>query len=121
VDKLTTSQQAVLDVLDEQIERYEKRLAKVQPLINQLNQLKQTRRVLLSEKGTTGGGGRGDTQLTQEMVINFMREADGPVQPEDIAKHYGVPGASVRSHLNRHKNHTYERNGDGWALIGEED
>lgn len=117
MDKLSSRKTAVLDILDEQIEKLEEKLAKVQPLINELNDLKQTRRVLLSEKKLTGGHGGGSAQLTQEMVIQFMREAEGPVQPEDISKRYGVPGASVRSHLNRHKNHTYERTDEGWQLI----
>src|SRR5262245_24825093 len=121
MDKLTNRKSAVLEVLDAQIEELEKKLAKFQPFIEELNDLKQTRRVLLSEKKLTGGRGGGNAQLTQEMVINFMREQDGPVSPEDIAKHYNVPGASVRSHLNRHKNHTYDRTDDGWSLIEGED
>lgn len=119
MEELKESQTLVLNVLDEQIEKLERKLKKVQPLINELNQLRATRRVLLSEKGTTGGGGAAArAKLTQEEVIHFMREADGPVKPAEIAQHFSVDGTVVRSHLNRHKDTTYSLNGEGWSLIG---
>lgn len=117
MDKISAEQEAVLEVLDAQIEKLEKKLAKAQPLINRLQQLKQTRRVLLSEKGTTGGGGRSDVQLTQEQVIHFLRE-NGASQPQEIANALGVAGTVVRSHLHRHKDETYENTDDGWVYIG---
>jgi TolA-binding protein len=122
MDALTKRQSAVLDVLDAQISELEEKLERVQPLINELNKLKQTRRTLLSEKSVTGGAGNSNAQLTQEMVIQYLK-ANEDVKPDDIAQHYGVKGEIVRSHLNRHKNNTYERNTDGtWGLIdtGEE-
>lgn len=122
MEKLTKRKNAVLDVLDEQIEELEAKLAKVQPLIEELNKLRQTRRVLLDEKGTTGGGGRSNgPQLTQEQVILFMREKDEPVLPEEIATALGVANGTVRSHLQRHKDTTYERTEEGWVLIGDDD
>jgi hypothetical protein len=122
MEKLTARKQAILDVLDDQIDELEKKLAKVQPLINELNQLKATRRTLLAEKGNTGGAGHPSTQLTMEMVINYMREHEDGVEPADIAEHYGVPGTIVRSHLSRHNGTRYARDEDGlWGLIGNGD
>lgn len=120
MDAITRRQSAVLEILDAQIEELEEKLAKAQPLINELNKLKQTRRVLLSEKGTTGGGGHPNAQLTQEMVITFLRETESAT-PQQIAEHFGVPGATVRSHLNRHKDTTYSRINGEWELIEGED
>ncbi len=124
MDKVSKRQSAVLEVLDEQIEELEEKLAKVQPLLNELNRLKQTRRVLLSEKSTTGGGGNPNVQITQEEVIRFLRE-NGTSKPQQIAEGLGVEGTVVRSHLQRHKDTTYERDDESgeWGLIegGEED
>lgn len=118
MDKISRRQSAVLEVLDEQIEGLEQKLEKVQPLINELNRLRQTRRVLLAEKGTTGGGGRSGTVLTQEQVIHYLRE-NGPSQPITIAQALGVKETTMRSHLNRNRDTTYERNGDGnWDYLG---
>jgi len=120
MDELRPSQNAVLEVLDEQIDRLEKKLAKVQPYINELNKLKQTRRVLLDERGTTGGrGNAGRAQLTQEEVIQVMRDRPEGVTPAHISERLGVDGTIVRSHLNRHKDTTYERNDEGlWVYLG---
>lgn len=122
MEELTTVQQRILDTIDEEIEKLEKRLKKVQPYIEELNRLKQTRRVLLSEKAMTGGGGSaGRAQLTQEEVITIMREVDNKgVTPAHISDRLGVNGTIVRSHLNRHKDTTYVRNDEGlWTYIGE--
>lgn len=118
MEKLSSDQEAVLEVLDARIERLEEKLKKAQPLMNRLNKLKQVRRVLLNEKGTTGGGGNGRTQLAQEEVIRFLREK-GPSQPAEIAEALGVPGATVRSHLYRGRDTTYRDDGNGWEYIGE--
>ena len=121
MDKLSRRQNAVLEILDEQIAELEEKLAKAQPLINELNRLKQTRRVLLSEKGNTSGGGRSDVQLTQEQMIHYLRE-HGASRPSEIADALGVPGTVVRSHLSRHKDTTYARVEDGrWSYIGAEE
>jgi len=118
MDDLTTGQEAVLEVIDAQLERLEKKLKKVEPLIRERDQLRQTRRVLLSEKSVTGGGGSaGKAQLTQEEVIVYMKAQDGPVAPKDISTALGVAGATVRAHLNRHKDTTYLLTEDGWSLI----
>lgn len=120
MEKLSERKNAVLDVLDEQIAVLEKRLQKVQPLVNELNQLKATRRTLLSERGVTGGAGNGRVQLSMESVIHYLRE-HGPAMPQDISEALGVPGATVRSHLNRNKDIRYQHDPDeGWSLIGEE-
>lgn len=122
MDQISKRQSAVLEVLDEQIEALEKRLTKVQPLINELNQLKQTRRVLLSEKGNTSGGGRSGVQLTQEQVIHFLRE-NGPSTPQQIADGCGVANTVVRSHLSRHKDTTYNYDPEDklWSYMGEDE
>lgn len=117
MDKITDRAQAVLDVLDEQIAQLEKKLEKIQPFIEELNRLRQTKRVLLSEKGVTGGGGNPRTRLSQEEVILWLRN-NGPAKPGAIAEGLGVPGGTVRSHLARFKDQTYESNGGGeWSLI----
>ena len=119
MEELTSRKSAVLDVLDEQIAMLEKKLEKAKPLFDELNQLKQTRRVLLSERMTTGGGGASGPRLSMEEVINSMNGEEG-MSVSAIAEAVGFPENTVRSHLNRHKDVRYEQNGDGlWSLIGE--
>lgn len=119
MEKITKRKQTVLDVLDDQIAELEEKLAKFQPFINELNQLKATRRTLLAQKGNTSGGGHPGTQLTQEEVINFLQK-NGASTPQEISEGLSVAGTVVRSHLSRHKNVTYERDDeDGtWSYIG---
>jgi hypothetical protein len=123
MQKVTRRQNAVLDVLDEQIADLEEKLQKAQPLFDELNKLKKTRAVLLSERTVTGGVGS-NTRLTMEEVIHTLREngnGDG-MTPNAIADKLGVDVNTVRSHLNRHKDERYTKNGDGtWDLIGEGD
>jgi DNA-binding NarL/FixJ family response regulator len=119
MQKVSIPQQAVLDVLDEQIKKKEKMLAKVQPHIDELNRLKRTRATLLNERGTTGSIGSG-TRLTMEEVIVAMREAGGSATPTAIAERLSVDVNTVRSHLNRHKDSRYTKDGDEWTLIGED-
>jgi hypothetical protein len=125
VEKLTQRKQTILDALDQEIGELEKKLEKVQPLINELDVLKQTRRVLLSERATTGGGGHSGPRLTVEEVITVMRghaESTGhdKISVADLAEAVGYDENRVRSHLNRYRDERYEKNGDGlWSLIGE--
>jgi hypothetical protein len=121
MEKVSTRKSAVLEVLDEQIELLEKKLVKVQPLVDELNQLKKTRATLLSERTTTGGLG-GRTRLNMESVIHALRENDNdPMTPSEIASAIGTDDTVVRSHLNRHADVRYRKNGDGkWHLIGED-
>lgn len=119
MEKVTRRKQAVLDVIDEQIADLEVKLAKAQPMINELAVLRATRAKLLDERSTTSGGGRRNAQLTMETMIHDLRE-NGPSSPPDIAQRVGVDATIVRSHLNRHKDVRYRMNGDGmWHLIGE--
>ena len=119
MEKVTKRKQAVLDVIDEQIADLEERLAKAQPMINELAVLRATRAKLLDERSTTSGGGRRNAQLTMETMIHDLRE-NGPSTPPDIAQRVGVDATIVRSHLNRHKDVRYRMNGDNlWHLIGE--
>lgn len=119
MEQLTSRKSAVLDVLDEQIAALEKKLEKAKPLFDELNQLKQTRRVLLSERMTTGGGGASGPRLSMEEVINAMDEDEG-MSVSAIAEAVGFSENTVRSHLNRHKDVRYSVNGDGlWSLIGD--
>lgn len=121
MEPVSKRKQVVLDAIDEQIAALEEKLAKAQPLINELNALKASRRALLSERGTTSGGGNPTTQLTMEEVIAFLRE-NGPSTPQEISEGLSVAGTIVRSHLSRGRGTRYERNEDGeWYLIGEED
>jgi predicted transcriptional regulator len=119
MEELTSRKSAVLDVLDEQIAMLEKKLEKAKPLFDELNQLKQTRRVLLSERMTTGGGGASGPRLSMEEVINSMTDEEG-MSVSAIAEAVGFSENTVRSHLNRHKDVRYEQNGGGlWTLFGE--
>jgi hypothetical protein len=120
MEKLTARKQAVLDVLDEQIDELERRLAKAQPLFDELNSLRATRARLLDERSTTSGAGRNGSRLSMETVIHDLRE-NGASSVPDIAKRVGVESSIVRSHLNRHKEVRYRQDEDGdWELIGEE-
>lgn len=120
MEKLTPRKQAVLDVLDEQIEELEEKLKKAQPLIDDLNSLRATRARLLDERSTTSGAGRNGSRLSMETVIHDLRE-NGASSVPDIAKRVGVDPSIVRSHLNRHKEVRYRQDEDGdWELIGEE-
>ena len=120
MEKLSKRQTSVLDVLDEQIEELETKLTKVQPLIDELNKLRQTRRVLLSEKGVTGGGGSSTPQLSMEEVVRYLKE-HGSSSPQDIADAVGFDVHRVRSHLSRHKGTRYDNPSNGqWALMEDE-
>src|SRR5215469_7623973 len=117
MEKVSKRQQSVLDVLDVQIETLERQLQKVQPLIDELSNLKRARAALLNERGTTGGI-RNTTRLTMEEVIHAM--GDESWTPNDLATRLSVDVNTVRSHLNRYKDERYAKNGDNtWRLIGE--
>jgi hypothetical protein len=121
MEKVSARKNRVLEALDEEIHDLEEKLQKVQPLIDELNQLKKTRATLLSERTTTGSVGS-RTRLNMESVIHAMRENDNePMTAVDIASSIGVDPTVVRSHLNRYKDQRYEKDGEGWTLIGEED
>jgi DNA-binding transcriptional ArsR family regulator len=117
MEKVTRRQQAVLDVLDEQIAELDEKLAKVQPVINERNRLLATRRALLAERTTTGGAGNGRPRLSMEEVIHVLREAEEAMTVAEIAAAVGYPEATVRSHLNRHREERYVQDEDGdWEL-----
>lgn len=117
MEDLTDAQNAVLEVIEAQLGRINKRLKKFEPLIAERDRLTQTRRVLLSEKSQTGGRGSWNAQLSGEEVITFLRE-NGPSTPQEISEGLSVAGTVVRSHLSRGKGKTYDRNDDGkWDLI----
>ena len=117
MQKVSKRQQAILDVLDQEIAELAEKLQKVQPLIDELARLKRTRATLLNERGTTGGI-RNTTRLTMEEVIHAM--GDESWTPNDLATRLSVDVNTVRSHLNRYKDERYAKNGDNtWRLIGE--
>lgn len=119
MEKVAPAIQRVLDVMDEEIETLEEKLRKAQPLIDRLAKLRQARARLLDEKSPTAGGGRRNAQLTMETVVAFLRQ-HGASTPVEIADHAGVDANIARSHLNRHADVRYRKNGDGkWHLIGE--
>jgi len=110
----------LIDAMDAEIEELEEKLAKVQPIIDELNQIKRARATLLSERSTTGGVGR-RAQLTMETVIKAFQD-HGPMTANELAEHTGVSDSITRSHLNRYRDQRYAQdNGTGvWRLIGEE-
>lgn len=122
MEKLSKAKQTILDAIDEEITSLETKLAKVQPYIDELNQLKRTRATLLSERTTTGRPGR-KAQLTQEMVVHAFRE-HGEMTANDLAERTGVDPTIARSHLNRYRDQRYAQNegsvnGEAtWRLIG---
>lgn len=116
--KVTSRQQAVLTALDEQIAELEAKLARYQPLVNELAQLKRTRATLLGEKPS---GGRRPT-LATEAVASAMRDAGRPLTPLEISERTGADGAVVRSHLNRWSGKLYRRLPQGgWVLADEQE
>jgi response regulator of citrate/malate metabolism len=121
MEKLSKRKEAILAVLDEEIGELEEKLRKVQPLIDELNQLRKTRSTLLSERTTTGSVG--SAKLTMESVIHAMRSSDnGSMSTVELAEKLGVSDTVVRSHLNRHADVRYRKDDEGnWALIGEGD
>jgi len=121
MEKVSDRKNRILEAIDEEIAELEDKLQKVQPLIDELNQLKRTRATLLSERTTTGSIGA-RTRLNMESVIHALRENDNePMTAVDIASAIGVDPTVVRSHLNRYKDQRYEKDGDGWTLIGEDE
>ena len=121
MQKLTRRKSSILDVIDANIAELEEKLEKVQPYIDELNQLKRTRATLLSERSVTGSV-RSNTRLTMEQVIQAFRENENdPMTARELGGALGVDETVVRSHLNRHKDTRYAKNGDGnWSLIGKE-
>src|SRR4051812_47864789 len=107
MQKLSTRKQNVLQILNEEIEELEEKLAKAQPLIDELAQLKKTRATLLSERSTTGSISN-RTQLTMEMVVHAFNGHD-ELTVGEIADAVGVNQTVVRSHLNRYKDQRYEK------------
>lgn len=118
MEKLSDRKTRILEALDEEIGELEQKLKKVQPLIDELNQLKRTRATLLSERTTTGSVG--GARITMESVIHALTEGESMTVAE-LAAALGQNDTAVRSHLNRHKDVRYRKVGDEWALIGEDD
>lgn len=120
MEALTPAQTSVLEVLDEEISKLEKVLAKVQPKIDELSKLRATRSTLLSERSLTGKVRNGSI-LTMESMIHAFREADTEtLNVGELSAATGAPDSTVRSHLNRHKGVRYDSDGGGeWRLIGE--
>lgn len=121
MEDLTSRQEAVLAVLDEQIDLLDKKLKKVQPLLDELSKLRKTRATLLNERGPTGGV-RADS-LTMESVIHAFGELDGEATAPQIANIVGSTDTIVRSHLHRHKGVRYEQTDERgvWRLIGSDE
>ena len=120
MEKLSQRKSRVLEALDAEIEELEKKLAKFQPYIDELAQLRKTRATLLSERTTTGSVGR--ARLTMESVIHELRNSDnGAMTVPELADKLGVEQTVIRSHLNRHADVRYRKVGEGWELIGEDD
>src|SRR4051794_979890 len=110
MQKVSTRKENVLDILNEEIEALEEKLAKAQPLIDELAQLKKTRATLLSERSSTGAV-NGRAQLTMEMVVHAFTGHE-ELTVGEIADAVGVNQTVVRSHLNRYRDQRYEQTTD---------
>jgi len=122
--KLSEREKTILDALDGEIEALSKKLAKVQPLVDELTRLRKARAVMLDERSTTGnprGGGKGGGQGAQmETIITYLRE-HGEGTTTELAEYVGTTVPTIRAHLNRFRDERYRQNGNGtWALIGAE-
>lgn len=122
MEALSERKARIMKRLDREIKELEEELADVQPLLDELAQLRRTRATLLSERSVTGSISS-RTRLTMEQVIHAFRENDNdPMTPGELATAIGVDPTVVRSHLNRHADTRYRKNGDGaWTLIGEDE
>lgn len=119
MQKLTDRQRAILEPIDDAIAELERKLAKVQPLFDELAQLRKTRATLLNERSPTGGV-RDGTRISMEGIVHYLRD-HGSASPSELATHLGTTAASVRAHLNRYRDERYRQNGDGdWELIGKD-
>lgn len=113
--ELSAEEAAILESIDTQLKKINKKLHKVQPLIDQKNRLTKLRAILLDEKSTTGSVRSG---LSMEVVITYLTE-HGSATVSEIADHVGVEPNTVRAHLNRHKDERYRVDADKkWSLIG---
>jgi hypothetical protein len=128
VRKLSEREKTVLESLDTEIEQLERKLAKVQPLFDELNRLRKARAVMLDERSTTsprGGGsktnlGRGSQGAQMETIIAYLRE-NGEASTSELADYVGTTVGSIRAHLNRYRDERYRQNGGGlWSLIGQD-
>ena len=124
--KLSEREKTVLEALDEEIGELEKKLAKVQPLFDELNRLRKARAVMLDERSTTGnprGGGSGPRKsggAQMEQIITYLRE-HGEASTTELADYVGTTVATIRAHMNRYRDERYRQNGGGnWALIGQD-
>ena len=111
--KVTSRQQAVLDALDQQIADLKAKLARYQPLKEELAQLERARAVLLGIQPDRRRYGT----LTRETVAGVMRDAGRPLTPREISEATGASGPVVRSHLHRGRGEIYEHDGNGWTLV----
>jgi Fic family protein len=116
--ELSTSETEILDLLDQKIQRIEKKLEPFQELIDQKQRLQRTRATLLQERGGTGRSGNGATLTTEQVEKVFADQEEKYLAVADIAKATGFPDSTVRSHLHRKRDQKYHQKGDKWRLIG---
>jgi len=122
MEKLSRYQTKILEELDTAIEELTEKLKPAERLIAERNRLMATRRTLLSERSVTSGGGNHRPRLSMEEVIVVLEGEDDGMSVQAIAQAVGYPEATIRSHLNRHRDERYEQAKDGsWSLIGAED
>jgi hypothetical protein len=109
--------QTLVAQMDKRIRIINKKLEPFEALIEQRKKIEASRRALLSERAPTNGGGRG---LTQEEVVNWMRNEEGLHTVYEIAQGLGANEAAVRSHLSRGKDERFTQTFDGnqkkWEL-----
>jgi len=102
-----------LDEIDKQLVLVNRRLDKLQPLIELRDRLQASRRAMLNERAVASGGGRG---LSQSEVVNALRDSDG-MSVFELSQKLSVSDAVVRGHLNRGKDERFTKLADNkWVL-----
>lgn len=125
--ELTPTEQTIVDAIDEQLEKINRKLEPFKELLEQQQRLNKTKATLLNERvGSPGRGQGGYTQLTHEQVENAFRSHQKQNSGErymtvsEISHATGTPDSTVRSHLNRGRTTgMYKRKDGKWRLTGQ--
>lgn len=119
---LSDAEQEIIDTIDSQIAKLDRKLEPFNELIQERQRLRKAKAILLGESAGPRAGGGANTQLTADQVRHAFRESkERYLSVADLAKATGAPDSTVRSHLNRGKGTSYKKKGDNWRLIGGEE